>query len=46
LVPSWAKDLKIGAKLINARMETIASKPAFRSAFTKRRAVLPGYLKS
>jgi putative SOS response-associated peptidase YedK len=44
LVPSWAKDLKIGSKLINARVETLASKSAFRAAFTKRRAILLGYL--
>jgi SOS response associated peptidase (SRAP) len=41
LVPSWAKDPKIGSRLINARMETRADKPAFRRAFTKRRAVIP-----
>ena len=37
LVPSWAKDIAIGAKMINARSETIAEKPAFREAFAKRR---------
>ncbi len=37
LIPSWAKDPKMGAKLINARAETVAEKPAFRSAFRKRR---------
>ncbi|MBO9519908.1 MAG: SOS response-associated peptidase [Nocardioidaceae bacterium] len=41
LVPSWAKDVKIASRLINARMETIAEKPAFRRAFEKRRAILP-----
>ena len=41
LVPSWAKDPKIGNKLINARMETVAEKPAFRRAFERRRAILP-----
>ncbi|MEU8034302.1 SOS response-associated peptidase family protein, partial [Streptomyces sp. NPDC049099] len=30
LVPSWAKDLKIGARMINARVETVHEKPAFR----------------
>jgi putative SOS response-associated peptidase YedK len=33
LIPSWAKDAKIGHSLINARSEGIASKPSFRSAF-------------
>ena len=37
LIPSWAKDARIGNSLINARAETIAEKPAFRSAFKKRR---------
>jgi putative SOS response-associated peptidase YedK len=41
LVPSWAKDVKIGASLINARADTIASKPAFRSAFKRRRCLIP-----
>ena len=41
LVPSWAKDPKIGNRMINARLETIASKPSFRSAFAKRRCLLP-----
>jgi putative SOS response-associated peptidase YedK len=41
LVPSWADDLRIGARLINARAETVATKPAFRSAFTKRRCLIP-----
>lgn len=41
LVPSWAKDPKIGNRLINARMETVAEKPAFRRAFERRRAILP-----
>lgn len=41
LVPSWAKDPSIGSRLINARMETVAEKPAFRTAFTKRRCLLP-----
>jgi putative SOS response-associated peptidase YedK len=41
LVPSWAKDRKIGSRMINARMETIAEKPAFRRAFERRRAILP-----
>lgn len=41
LIPVWAKDPKIGSKLINARVETLAAKPSFRSAFAKRRAVVP-----
>jgi putative SOS response-associated peptidase YedK len=41
LVPFWAKDLKIGAKLINARMETVAEKPSFKNALKARRCVLP-----
>jgi len=41
LVPFWAKDIFIGSKLINARAETIASKPSFRDAFKKRRCLIP-----
>ena len=41
LVPSWAKDRSIGARLINARVETVAEKPAFRKAFAARRCLLP-----
>ena len=41
LVPSWAKDIKIGAKMFNARAETVASTPAFRSAFKHRRCLIP-----
>jgi putative SOS response-associated peptidase YedK len=41
LVPSWAKDLKIGARLINARSETITEKPAFKRAASKRRCIIP-----
>jgi putative SOS response-associated peptidase YedK len=41
LVPSWAKDRSIGSRLINARFETLAEKPAFRRAFAKRRCLLP-----
>ncbi|MEA5517279.1 SOS response-associated peptidase [Nodularia sp. UHCC 0506] len=40
LIPSWAKDPKIGVKLINARAETVAEKPAFRSAFKQRRCLV------
>ena len=41
LVPFWAKDPKIGSRMINARAETVAEKPAFRRAFAKRRCLLP-----
>jgi putative SOS response-associated peptidase YedK len=41
LIPSWAKDAKIANGLINARAETVAEKPAFRSAFKSRRCLLP-----
>lgn len=41
LVPSWAKDLSMGAKMINARAETAAEKPAFRAAFKRRRCLIP-----
>jgi putative SOS response-associated peptidase YedK len=41
LVPSWAKDIKIGSKLINARSESILEKPSFRKAAVKRRAIVP-----
>jgi len=41
LVPSWAKDPSIGNRMINARAETVDSKPAFRRAFAKRRCLVP-----
>ncbi len=41
LVPSWAKDLKIGAQTINARVETVATKPSFRAAWQRRRCLVP-----
>lgn len=41
LVPSWSKDSKNSAHLINARMETIREKPSFRSAFKNRRCLIP-----
>ncbi len=41
LVPHWAKDVKIGYKMINARAETVRTKPAFRSAFASRRCLIP-----
>jgi putative SOS response-associated peptidase YedK len=40
-VPSWAKDPSIGSRMINARAETVETKPAFRRAFTRRRCLLP-----
>jgi putative SOS response-associated peptidase YedK len=41
LVPHWSKDISAGYKMINARMETVASKPSFREAFKKRRCLIP-----
>ncbi len=41
LIPSWAKDPSIGSRMINARAETIADKPAFRAAFRRRRCLIP-----
>lgn len=41
LIPSWAKEASIGAKLINARSETVSEKPSFRGAFKRRRCVIP-----
>jgi putative SOS response-associated peptidase YedK len=40
LIPSWAKDKKIGASLINARSDGVASKPSFRAAFKRRRCLV------
>jgi putative SOS response-associated peptidase YedK len=40
LIPSWAKDAKIGSSLINARAETVATKPSFHSAFRKKRCLI------
>ena len=40
LIPSWAKDTKMGARLINARAETVGEKPAFRAAFRHRRCLV------
>ena len=40
LVPFWAKDIRIGNRLINARSESIAEKPSFRDAFKKRRCLI------
>jgi putative SOS response-associated peptidase YedK len=41
LIPSWAKDPAIGGQMINARAETLAEKPAYRTAFKKRRCLVP-----
>ena len=41
LIPSWAKDAAMGARLINARSETVEEKPAFREAFKRRRCIIP-----
>jgi putative SOS response-associated peptidase YedK len=41
LIPFWAKDPKIGYKMINTRAESIAEKPSFRNAFKKRRCLVP-----
>ena len=41
LVPIWAKELKFGARCINARAETLASTPSFRVAYRKRRCLVP-----
>ena len=41
LVPTWSKDPKAGPPLINARSETIATKPSFRTAFKRRRCLIP-----
>jgi putative SOS response-associated peptidase YedK len=41
LVPSWAKDISIGARLNNARGETVDTKPSFRTSFAKHRCLIP-----
>ena len=41
LIPSWAGDAAAGARMINARAETVAEKPAFRAAFCERRCLVP-----
>jgi len=40
LIPSWAKDSSIGSRMINARAETVAERPSFRSAFRRRRCLI------
>ncbi|MGG6293069.1 SOS response-associated peptidase [Leptolyngbya sp. AN02str] len=41
LIPSWSKDPKMGARLFNARSETVEEKPSFRTAFKRRRCLIP-----
>ena len=41
LVPSWAKDRKTQGRMFNARVESVTDKPAFRSAYAKRRCLVP-----
>lgn len=41
LIPHWAKDPAIGARLVNARSESVTDKPAFRDAFRRRRCLVP-----
>ena len=41
LVPVWAKDMKIGSKMINARSEGLATKPAYKAAFKRKRCLVP-----
>ena len=42
LIPFWAKDDKLKYSTINARADSVATKPAFRDAFKKRRCIIPG----
>jgi putative SOS response-associated peptidase YedK len=41
LIPVWAKEAKVGYKMINARAETLANKPAYKSVFKKNRLIIP-----
>jgi putative SOS response-associated peptidase YedK len=41
LVPSWAKDVSMGDRMINARAETVVTKPAYKRAFAKKRCIIP-----
>ncbi len=41
LIPSWAKEAKIGSRMINARAETLAEKNAYKSSFKRRRCIIP-----
>lgn len=40
LIPSWAKDISMGSRMINARVETVTEKPSFRTAFKRRRCLI------
>lgn len=42
LIPHWARDPRIGNRMINARSESVAAKPAFRDAFRRQRCLVPG----
>ncbi|GGG12812.1 SOS response-associated peptidase [Paenibacillus abyssi] len=41
LIPSWAEDEKIGSRMLNARSETVASKPAYKQPFLRKRCLIP-----
>lgn len=41
LIPSWAKDPAAGSRIVNARVEAVGEKPAFRTAFRRRRCLIP-----
>ncbi|MBW2733069.1 MAG: SOS response-associated peptidase [Deltaproteobacteria bacterium] len=41
LIPHWAKEMSIGARMLNARRETLTEKPAYREAFRRRRCLIP-----
>jgi putative SOS response-associated peptidase YedK len=43
LVPSWASDPSVGSRMINARAESAATKPAYRAALARRRCLIPAY---
>ena len=40
LIPSWAKSASVGSRMINARAETVAERPSFRTAFQRRRCLV------
>jgi putative SOS response-associated peptidase YedK len=41
LIPAWAKDIRIGVRMINARIETVAQKPAYKNSLNRRRCLVP-----